>query len=340
MSVVLSLLLLLHGRGLGNILAATCRCSSPGSGAASCWRFRRPGLLAGPPAAAGRAVCSRPPRRSPSPPGPSRATARAVLGPGGGVAALRRRRSPAAAGPVGARRVRRPARPQRLTARTGGTHMQSKRDQVQAHMFVMGRLTSGMLRADPDAPESPQGRTNRGVAIGVIIAVLIAAGSFVFGLIKPGTKDSWRAPGPSSSTRTPAPAISTSTDGCARCATTPRHGCSLGADMKTASVGAALARAAPRTARPSASPAPPTTCRAAAASTPTPGRCARAPPRARPAPPWPSAGHRRPPALANGRGAAGHRARTRPATWCGRAASSAWTQRRRPRSPRLRLPHL
>ncbi|WP_055550815.1 type VII secretion protein EccB [Streptomyces sp. NBRC 110028] len=71
--------------------------------------------------------------------------------------------------------------------------MQSKRDQVQAHMFIMGRLTSGMLRADPDAPESPQGRTNRGVAISVIIAVLIAAGSFVFGLIKPGAKNSWRA---------------------------------------------------------------------------------------------------------------------------------------------------
>ncbi|NSC24346.1 type VII secretion protein EccB [Streptomyces albus subsp. chlorinus] len=73
--------------------------------------------------------------------------------------------------------------------------MQSKRDQVQAHMFVMGRLTSGMLRADPDAPESPQGRTNRGVALSVVIALLIAAGSFVFGLLKPGEKNSWRAPG-------------------------------------------------------------------------------------------------------------------------------------------------
>lgn len=73
--------------------------------------------------------------------------------------------------------------------------MQSKSDQVQAHLFIMGRLTSGMLRADPDAPESPQGRTNRGVVIGVLIAVLICAGSFVFGLIKPGTKSSWRDPG-------------------------------------------------------------------------------------------------------------------------------------------------
>ncbi|NBM15789.1 type VII secretion protein EccB [Streptomyces sp. GC420] len=73
--------------------------------------------------------------------------------------------------------------------------MQSKRDQVQAHMFVMGRLTSGMLRADPDAPESPQGRTNRGITIGVVIAVLLSAGSFVLGLIRPGTTDAWREAG-------------------------------------------------------------------------------------------------------------------------------------------------
>ncbi|MGO4759774.1 type VII secretion protein EccB, partial [Streptomyces sp. 2MCAF27] len=73
--------------------------------------------------------------------------------------------------------------------------MQNKRDQVQAHMFLMGRLTSSMLRSDPDAPESPQGRTNRGVAIGIIIAILLAAGAFVIGLISPGKTDSWRSSG-------------------------------------------------------------------------------------------------------------------------------------------------
>ncbi|MCX4703071.1 type VII secretion protein EccB [Streptomyces sp. NBC_01373] len=71
--------------------------------------------------------------------------------------------------------------------------MHSKRDQVQAHLFVMGRLASAMLRAEPDDPESPLGRTNRGAAIGVIIAVLVCAGAFVFGLIKPGGNDSWRS---------------------------------------------------------------------------------------------------------------------------------------------------
>ncbi|MCX5400455.1 type VII secretion protein EccB [Streptomyces sp. NBC_00102] len=70
--------------------------------------------------------------------------------------------------------------------------MQTKRDQVQAHMFLMSRLTTSMLRSDPDAPESPQGRTNRGVAMGVLIAIMVSAGAFVFGLIKPGTTDSWR----------------------------------------------------------------------------------------------------------------------------------------------------
>ncbi|MEU9382670.1 type VII secretion protein EccB [Streptomyces sp. NPDC048279] len=73
--------------------------------------------------------------------------------------------------------------------------MQSKRDQMQAHMFLMGRLTSSMLRADPDAPESPQGRTNRGVAISVLIAVVVSAAALVIGLIAPGKKDSWQSSG-------------------------------------------------------------------------------------------------------------------------------------------------
>ncbi|MDN3354810.1 type VII secretion protein EccB [Actinomadura sp. DC4] len=70
--------------------------------------------------------------------------------------------------------------------------MQSRRDQVQAHLFVMGRITSGMLRADPDAPESPQGRTNRGTVAGIVVAVLLCAAAFVWGLISPGKSNSWR----------------------------------------------------------------------------------------------------------------------------------------------------
>ncbi|GGT64299.1 type VII secretion protein EccB [Streptomyces atratus] len=73
--------------------------------------------------------------------------------------------------------------------------MQSKRDQVQAHGFIMSRLTAGMLLAEPDAPDTPLGRTTRGVFIGVLIAVLLAAGAVVYGLISPGGNTSWKTPG-------------------------------------------------------------------------------------------------------------------------------------------------
>ncbi|MFG2193215.1 type VII secretion protein EccB [Streptomyces sp. NPDC048639] len=70
--------------------------------------------------------------------------------------------------------------------------MQSKRDQVHAHTFMMGRLSSGLLTADPDAPESPLGRTTRGVIFGVLVTVLIGAGTTVYGLLRPGGNDGWR----------------------------------------------------------------------------------------------------------------------------------------------------
>ncbi|MBO4257488.1 type VII secretion protein EccB [Streptomyces griseorubiginosus] len=73
--------------------------------------------------------------------------------------------------------------------------MQNRRDQVQAHLFTMGRLTSGLLRSDLDAPESPVGRTNRGLVMGVLVALLVSAGAFVFGLISPGGSGTWQSPG-------------------------------------------------------------------------------------------------------------------------------------------------
>ncbi|MFI6156391.1 type VII secretion protein EccB [Kitasatospora sp. NPDC051170] len=73
--------------------------------------------------------------------------------------------------------------------------MQSRRDQVQAHLFVMSRLASGMLRAEPDAPDTPTGRTTRGAVTGLAVAVLIGLGVTVYGVIKPGGDSGWEKPG-------------------------------------------------------------------------------------------------------------------------------------------------
>ncbi|MET8543595.1 type VII secretion protein EccB, partial [Kitasatospora sp. NPDC004799] len=73
--------------------------------------------------------------------------------------------------------------------------MQSRRDQVQAHLFVMSRLASGMLRAEPDAPDTPTGRTTRGTMTGLAVGVLIGLGVAVYGVIRPGGADGWAKPG-------------------------------------------------------------------------------------------------------------------------------------------------
>ncbi|MGW5848695.1 type VII secretion protein EccB [Streptomyces sp. NPDC055254] len=73
--------------------------------------------------------------------------------------------------------------------------MQSRRDQVQAHLFVMGRLGAGMLRGEPDAPDLPTRRTTRGVRNGLFIAVLIALVMGLYGAIKPGGAAGWAKPG-------------------------------------------------------------------------------------------------------------------------------------------------
>src|SRR2546430_13219418 len=70
--------------------------------------------------------------------------------------------------------------------------MQSRRDQVQAHLFVVGRLKSGILGADPDALEVPLARTSRGLFIGTILGLLGLVAFALFGVLFPGGSTSWR----------------------------------------------------------------------------------------------------------------------------------------------------
>jgi type VII secretion protein EccB len=66
--------------------------------------------------------------------------------------------------------------------------MRSRRDQVQAHAYVVGRLTSALVHGEPDAPESPLRRTGLGVFGGLLVGTLLVAALLAWGLISPASK--------------------------------------------------------------------------------------------------------------------------------------------------------
>jgi type VII secretion protein EccB len=73
--------------------------------------------------------------------------------------------------------------------------MQSRRDQVQAYFFVVGRLVAGLMHGKPDVPEHPNKRFNGGVFLGVLLAGLLVACFGIFGMLFPSGNNSWRTPG-------------------------------------------------------------------------------------------------------------------------------------------------
>ncbi|MFD0598242.1 type VII secretion protein EccB [Catellatospora coxensis] len=73
--------------------------------------------------------------------------------------------------------------------------MQTKRDQLQAHNFVVGRLRSALLTGEPDALETPTRRFSVAAFAGLFIGALIAAGCGAYGYFFPGGNTSWQEPG-------------------------------------------------------------------------------------------------------------------------------------------------
>ncbi|MFJ1561494.1 type VII secretion protein EccB [Streptomyces mirabilis] len=73
--------------------------------------------------------------------------------------------------------------------------MQSKKDQLQAHLFVLGRVVSALTRGEPDAPETPMRRFTSAALGGILIAALVLGGFAVVGLLFPRTGTAWRNPG-------------------------------------------------------------------------------------------------------------------------------------------------
>ncbi|HEY2579880.1 MAG TPA: type VII secretion protein EccB [Streptosporangiaceae bacterium] len=66
--------------------------------------------------------------------------------------------------------------------------MRSRKDQVQAHSYVVGRLTAALVHGEPDAHESPLRRTGLGSFGGLMIGTLLVAVFLVWGTISPASK--------------------------------------------------------------------------------------------------------------------------------------------------------
>src|SRR5690349_11513318 len=60
--------------------------------------------------------------------------------------------------------------------------MYSRRDQADAHAFLVGRLIAAVLRTEPDARDRPLRRTSVGMLGGVAIGVLVVAAVVAIGL--------------------------------------------------------------------------------------------------------------------------------------------------------------
>ncbi|GIJ26370.1 type VII secretion protein EccB [Micromonospora qiuiae] len=73
--------------------------------------------------------------------------------------------------------------------------MQSRRDQVQAQSYVLGRLTGALVSADPDGLENPHRRMVVGTICGLLVAALVVAIFAVYGFVVPGASSRWQADG-------------------------------------------------------------------------------------------------------------------------------------------------
>jgi ESX secretion system ATPase EccB len=73
--------------------------------------------------------------------------------------------------------------------------VQSRRDQVQAYFFVVGRMIAAVTHGRPDALVQPNRRTSTGLFLGILLAAIIAGVFGIYGLFVPGGNTSWRTPG-------------------------------------------------------------------------------------------------------------------------------------------------
>jgi type VII secretion protein EccB len=73
-----------------------------------------------------------------------------------------------------------------LDAVDDGGSVQTRKDLYQAHRLMMQRVSLALLQGEPDMPESPMRRFGVATFAGVMVAVLVAAGFGVWGLLRGG----------------------------------------------------------------------------------------------------------------------------------------------------------
>lgn len=73
--------------------------------------------------------------------------------------------------------------------------MQSRRDQVQAYFFTVGRLVSALMRGRPDDRTTPHRRFAGGSVAGLLLAAVVTAGFGILGAVSPGYNTSWKSEG-------------------------------------------------------------------------------------------------------------------------------------------------
>jgi type VII secretion protein EccB len=65
--------------------------------------------------------------------------------------------------------------------------VQSRRDQLQAYKFLTRRALAALVTGEPDVPEAPMRRLSLTTVTGIMIAILVAGGFAVVGLLRPGS---------------------------------------------------------------------------------------------------------------------------------------------------------
>ncbi|ROO63204.1 type VII secretion protein EccB [Micromonospora sp. Llam0] len=73
--------------------------------------------------------------------------------------------------------------------------MESRRDQVHAYFYILGRLNAALMMGRPDPYEPPNRRPMIGLVIGILLALVIAGGFGIYGIFRPGGDTSWNRPG-------------------------------------------------------------------------------------------------------------------------------------------------